>query len=394
MTEPSEVMLSLPPLHRPETFQMREGVGDPPIPVFSVIATQTGIEAIAEEWQQLHARAGKSPVTDYNRFHVWWRTIGQAREGASLHVLIGREDGKLVAVLPLIVVRRMKGLLRVLCEPDGMMFEVEVLCEDPALVLSSWQAAMDRPGYDLAKVKGVYPQSSSHAALSKIGKRSDTMDTFFLRCDWPTSEDWLASISGNARGNFRRCSRRLAEKAPLRYEVYKEGPLPMAIVEGMVKHKIDWCADRGKHGTFERGNVDDYFRSWAETSSRQGQLFLAWLQCGDDVIGYNLGLIYNEVCYAYFWTYDPAWSRYSPGNVIMMNTIAWAIEKKLKGIDFIYTGISESEKKFKRKYANQVGQCHEFTFRKSLYGSVAAWGFTLLRRVKSFRKKDSLAIVE
>jgi CelD/BcsL family acetyltransferase involved in cellulose biosynthesis len=353
---------------------------------YSIVSTLSGIEAFADEWQQLHARTGKSPVTDYDRFHVWWRTIGNQRQGASLHVVIGREGGKLMAVLPLVVVRRMGNLLRILCEPDGMMFETEVLCEDPALVLPTWYAAMDSPHYDLAKIKGVYPQSSSHAALCKIGRVNDTMDAFFLRCDWPTSKDWLASLSGNARGNFNRCSRRLEEKGSLRYEVYKDGPLPMAIVDGMVRHKIDWCSDRGKRGSFERDDVEAYFREWVETCASQGKLFLAWLQCGDDVIGYNLGLINDDVCYAYFWTYDPAWSRYSPGNVIMMNTIAWAIDNNLKGIDFIYTGQSESEKNFKRKYANQTGHCYEFTFRKSLYGSVADWGFNLLNRARSFRK--------
>lgn len=345
-----------------------------------IITTEGELATIADDWRQLYARARLSPVNDLDRLLAWWNMIGKANPARRLHVTTLRNKEKLVGVLPLNVLNR-KGL-RILQSDMGMGAECDVLCTEPALAALLWQATRKSPHYDFAKIKGVYPGTWCEEALDPFAHRRDAMDFFHLHNRWPTGQDWLDSLSGNTRGNFRRCTRRLEEKGALKYAVWETGPVPADIIARLVKEKVDWAKMHHRPGLFREPGVHAYFQRYAETAAAQGSLFLAWLGCGHDVITYNLGLIDQGVLHIPFWAYDPAWAAYSPGNVIMMRSIMWAIDQGLRGVNFMYTTGIESEKYFKRKYANDIRQGHEFTFSGSAKGWLAENAFVAMRAIK------------
>ena len=92
-----------------------------------ILTTEAEIEALADSWRDLHARTGRRPVTDYDRFYAWWSTVGKKQMSSSLHVVAGFESGRLAGLLPLSVERR-RGM-RMLQSDGGMVLECcDMLC--------------------------------------------------------------------------------------------------------------------------------------------------------------------------------------------------------------------------------------------------------------------------
>lgn len=351
------------------------------MPVYEILTDESAVAAIAGEWRQLQSRTGGGAITDSERFLVWWDSIGRTHASRSLHIVVGREGTRLVALLPLTLIRR-KGV-RLLQAEAGIVPECDVLCENPADTAGLWQAARQSPYYDFARIKGVYPQTPCEQMLDSFAVKRDSTEFFYLNNNWPSDKEWLASLSGNTRGNFNRCKRRLEEKGTLRFEIYQGGsPFPHKIVEDMVRQKVKLSELLGKQAPYDHPDVHVFFTRLIETATRQNTLFLAWLKCGEVVIAYNMGIISQGVLHAPFWTYDPDWSRYSPSNVAMVNTIGWVVNQRLKRINFMYTTDNDSQKFFKRKYSNEIYTGYEYSFSASAKGRALETAFFALRGIK------------
>jgi len=349
-----------------------------------ILTSETEIEKLADEWRRLHARVGRSSYTDYDLFVIWWRVLAKSDGRQSLHVIAGRRDGSLVGVLPLTIARR-KGLRILYAAGHKGYYYCDMLAEDADIATALWNAACRSPHYDFADIRDVYPESMCYKALCAFAQRHDITGAFYVRLNWRTGKDWIASLPGNVRGKFKRCTRRLEEKGAVRYEVYETGPLPAAIIDGMVEKKIAWSAVHDKHGLFDYPDVLRFFHLTLETAARQGRLFLAWLRCGDDVIAYNYGLIHHGILHISFWTYDPAWAQYSPGNVIMVHSICRAIDHGLRNVE-----LGQGGSFFKRQYCNETRSCDEFTFSGSRRGRLLEAAFIGLRTVWRFLTRMKL----
>jgi CelD/BcsL family acetyltransferase involved in cellulose biosynthesis len=341
-----------------------------------ILTSDVEMEAIADQWRALHARANGSFITDYDAFTIWWRCMGRL-EPRSLHVVVGRENGALAAVLPLTVVRR-KGM-RILQSDAGLLPECDVLSVNPAHAAELWNAARQSPHYDFAKIKAVYDGTPCNKALAAFASEREEVESFYLRFDWKTSAEWLASLSSKVRNDFKRNMRRLEEKGPVKYEVCTKSPLPRATIERMIRQKRDWCKAHDTDGPFSHPNISDYFMQLMEKAAETGHLFFAWLTCGEDEVAYDLRFMYDGVVNGYVLAYDAAYAKFSPGNVMISNSVAWAIDNGLKGLDFKYTSESASQKFFKLKFCNDVRKAFEYTFSNSLKGRVIENAFVTLR---------------
>src|SRR3954468_7273730 len=102
----------------------------------SILTTEAAVADIASEWEQLQKRTGCDIFLAYGWLDAWWRFLGKPH-GWKLHVVIGRENGRLVAVAPMAVIRR-RGL-KVLrwAGADTSDFN-DFLLEDPVQAAELW----------------------------------------------------------------------------------------------------------------------------------------------------------------------------------------------------------------------------------------------------------------
>lgn len=355
-----------------------------------ILDTEPELDALAAEWQALHQRSGKSPFSDYDWFNTWWQKIGRTTGRLALHLIVGRENQQLVGVLPLIRANR-NGISVLQAAGQNSFYYCDLVSDNETQAAQLWDAARRSPGFVFADIRDVYPESECHRPLSGFARKRDAIDSFALNLRWASGEEWLSSLSGNTRGNFRRCSRRLDEMSPLDFHVHvsTESP-PPHVVDSFVKDKVSWCRRRNKSGLFDHPGVGEFFRTMATGEAARNRLFLTWLTCGDDIAATILGLRHRDILHLPFWTYDDRFARYSPGNVLMVNVIQWAIDEGFRRIDF-----RQGKSSFKVKYANETRSCDEYTFAPSLPGRLVEAGFIGTRALwRQFRRGDSNEISE
>jgi len=341
-----------------------------------ILTTELQIQSIAVEWRHLWTHLGRSLFTGYDLFSIWWNAIGKTNTKRMLHVVAGYTDGKLVAILPLTVMH-WRGMRIMQAAGFRAYNYCDMLAHNEIQAAQLWAVARQSPHYDFADIRDVYPESQCFDALKSFARRRDLTNAYSLQLKWSSGEEWFATKSNHTRSNFKRCVRRMEEKGALRFEVYQGGPLPTAIIEDMVKKKVDWSFVRNKRGLFQKPGVLDYNQRLIKMAAEQGSLFLGWLSCGDKVIAYNQCFVHDGVLQGMLLTHDPAWSRYSPGNAIQIYTIFWAIEHGLKSVDF-----RQGENMFKTIFANDVRQCAEFTFNNSLRGLFLEKIYMMVRIIK------------
>ena len=77
------------------------------VPRFVVIDNSAGLDEVGNEWEALAARHASNLqlFQDYHWNRYWWRYFGDGNE-YSLHILTGRENGRLVLVWPLVIKRQ------------------------------------------------------------------------------------------------------------------------------------------------------------------------------------------------------------------------------------------------------------------------------------------------
>ena len=349
----------------------------------SILKSQSEIEAIAEEWGALHARVGRSPSSDYEWLRVWWDALGK-NDARCLHVIIRREDGKLAGVLPL-TVAHIGGIRFMHAAGHKAFYYCDMLAENPVQAAELWAAARRSSAYDFADIRDVHAESMCYAALSAFACKRDTINAYTVRGNWPSGEDWLASLSANTRRNHARYTRKLEEKGTLRFEATRSGALPIEIVDSMIKRKIEWSKAQGKRGLFTHSSVSMFYHRILDLALRQDRLMFSWLACGDVVVACIASFLYRGAMQGYVITYDRTWAEYSPGNVALAHSIMWAIDNGMTTVDLGQGGNS-----YKAKFSNEIRECAEFTFSGSLRGQILEMAFIALRKVKRILKPDIL----
>jgi len=148
----------------------------------TTITSYAEAKSLSDEWRALHERAGHSLFTDYDWFDIWWCTMGDTN-GYSLHIITGRLDGKLVALLPLAVVCR-KGFQILQSVGADVCFQCDMLCEEPGYATALWKVARQSPHYDFAHLRDVCPDASWKQALSSFALPCDNDKSYYLSIEW------------------------------------------------------------------------------------------------------------------------------------------------------------------------------------------------------------------
>lgn len=329
---------------------------------FKILTTLPAIEAISEEWRDLHARAKerRGLFSDDDSFAIWWRTVGQTGRSPYVATARDKEDGRLVGVLPLSVARK-RGL-RILQAAGYKATSVcEILCETPEIADGLWNAARHGNGYDFADIRDVYAGSLCHNALARFATRRDVSKAYSLNLSaWKDGEEWFKKLPRDMRYETRRKLRNLEEKGPVVFKVYDsqpDEPFPEGILDELLRHKLNWCRTRDKEGLFSQPKACDFYRELARSAAKRGALNLGWLCCGETAVGYVLNFQRDGILSGYVTGYAPEWSSFSPGILTLTHAIRWAIDHGKKSYD-----LNQGDYAYKQKYSNAERECAEFTF--------------------------------
>jgi CelD/BcsL family acetyltransferase involved in cellulose biosynthesis len=315
-----------------------------PLQVETISDTE-GLQRLEPEWKELLLESDvEHPFLTPEWIAAWWKAFGTGRK---LHVLVVREQGRAVAIAPLMTSRgRLYGL---------PVRRLETIANDHTpragfLVASGrrethgllWGALIrSRPGWDVLMLKQVPGDSATLSALKAHASRDGWLEGCWRasQSPWLTIDGdfntYLGGLSAKHRANLRNRDRRLAKIGDIELETVTGGEaLDEALAEGLKLEAAGW---KGKAGTaiLEAEDTRLFYNEFARTAAERGWLTLHFLRVAGKRIAFDYALTYGRRVYILKAAYDPAFAAYSPFTQLLQRVLAQAFEGKMLELDFL-----------------------------------------------------------
>ena len=303
--------------------------------MIEIISDLNEMQSLAAAWNAL-ADWSKNPLLR----HEWFAACAEAFcEPGQLRIAISKTTGGIAAIAPLALTQRhgLEGLeilgASLLGEPGGFIYrEKESLEESIHGVIK-----MGRPVL-LSRLRCESPEVSVLQRAKNKGAfiivRDSVGSPFLsLAAEWAEFE---ARMSSRHRYDLRRARKRAEEVGQVSYEIVSPGP---DVLDHYLEelYQVEAAGWKGRNGTamlFDE-RMKRFFRVYSRAACGLGTLRLCFLRLNDKPVAVMLAVeIFNR-----FWVlkigYDEAFSRCSPGILLVHETIRHAFEKKLETYEFL-----------------------------------------------------------
>jgi CelD/BcsL family acetyltransferase involved in cellulose biosynthesis len=290
------------------------------------------MSADASEWLDLMARAaGATPFQRPEWLLPWCQIFAPER---ALIMPVRDGDGRLIALLPAVRAdtstlqlagQGITDYLTPIVDADRRVEACDALrraldewsCEFDELPPSSpWiDAVRDAPGWQIED-SCVCPVVSLPTAV----------------------QPWMDALPSSLRRNLRRYGQRLADEESASYITLGRDADPILAEEALAAlfrtHGRRWH-ERQQQGVLSESEIRRFHQLSAPALLAADALRLHVLRAGDKIIAVMYVLIDTRRAYAYLAGFDPDWSRFSPGVLLLAYAISQAIEEGRTEFDFL-----------------------------------------------------------
>jgi hypothetical protein len=139
-------------------------------------------------------------------------------------------------------------------------------------------------------------------------------------------DDFLNGLSTNARRNYRRALRRLGDLGTLNLQLHRRCENIEAVVDDfLILERSGWKGSNETAMACDEGHVE-FLHQVARSFNAKGGLFYVELRLDGRLIAVSLAHTQGSALFAFKIAYDEAFARYSPGVVVLIETIRRFIE--------------------------------------------------------------------
>jgi CelD/BcsL family acetyltransferase involved in cellulose biosynthesis len=311
------------------------------------IVDLAGLESLEADWNAwLERTETRSVFMTFDWMVTWWRHF---HDGRSLFILVQRDGGEVVCILPMMVASRVRNGVTLrfasfLASGTSDALEVNV-AGDPAPRLAALaqhirdrSAAWDR--IVLSDLPSASPTTALFAdALREAGVATDLSDQ--TECPYAALEgEWLDFYNGRISGKTRSNNRNKLRKLEKLGEVQIRWLTDLAADPDALE-SIFAMDERGEyHGAsrtrpFDSEIGQSFFRELCRRFSERGWLFIGLLEISGKLVAYRLCFRYRGVHCDYFPGFDPEYFKLSPGRILMAEIARDCFESGQEEIDFL-----------------------------------------------------------
>lgn len=328
--------------------------------------------ALRERWKDVLRRCDHSVFSTWEWLSIWWKHF---RKDKRLILLLAEDNDNILGISPLMYsVHKMFGLrigkIEFLGTPasdysDFILAEKGEECIKRFMdyVLNSlseeWDCIELTQIPETAEFLMYLNRISGNARLVPIrvfrhpllfsfnlfvGKENAKLVQRRVLCECPyipltkSFDTFFNRLPRKFRKELRRNRRRLQEKYKVGFEDFSK---PESCKEGMKRmfdlHQKRWTA-KGWPGIFADQKVRDFHLDVARSFSEKGWLSLDSLLAKGKDVASLYGFRYKSKLYAYLSGIDPAYHRYSVGNLLYLHILENCIKDEFTEFDFLRGG--------------------------------------------------------
>jgi CelD/BcsL family acetyltransferase involved in cellulose biosynthesis len=297
------------------------------------------------EWNDAVDRAGVThPFLTHEWFRTWWECFGAGR---TLHILVARRDGRIVAIAPLMRERAHSYGVPVrkldLLHNDHTPRADFIIAGPPAEAYGAiWQALQaTRSEWDVLQLSRLPQDSPTRRTLEELAGaahcstgvwQGDVSPYLALSGTW---DSYLASLSAKFRSNLRNRLSRLTKFGDPALEVLEGAD---AIARGRDDAiRLEASGWKAQAGTAIQSDpaVERFYTLLAERATARGWLRLLFLTAGGRRIATSYGACYRGRLFLFKTGYDPEYATCSPFKLLTYFAIEAAFVEGLTEVDFL-----------------------------------------------------------
>jgi len=314
------------------------------------ISTTKEFAAIREEWNNLLSISNEDTIfLTWEWAFSWWEEFSDANN--SLFILIVMDNDKVVAIAPLVMTKRtFFGFFNIkeitfigtkTVHGEYLDFIIASRWEKNEIMSSVFEYLDNHTSqWDILRLNGI-PEKSINiqcAADIAMDKNYRFTQEFTSICPFVVlPRSWHAfnmSLKKSIRKNFGYQKRRLQKQFGLTFESYDPQHVEADIEAFLTLHEKRW-AIKGLPGAFVNQKKRRFYQSIAYWFSEKNWLRLWFLKIDTKPIAALWGFQYGNKFYYLQSGFDPEWSKYSIGQVLLGSVIENAILEGCSEFDFL-----------------------------------------------------------
>jgi CelD/BcsL family acetyltransferase involved in cellulose biosynthesis len=258
--------------------------------------------------------ARPTPFLLHGWLTTWRRHFGA---GARLAVGVTRDGDRLTGALPLQQSRR--GPVRLAEWIGGVHAQLAAPLGDASRLLDAV------PGTDLVRLTGL-PADDPHGTVERV--EAPVVD---LSGGW--EETYRSRLSSKRRSQHRKRLKDLDAAGELRIRVVREGPeLEEALEQALRLHALRW-EGRRDGSTYGLARGAEFHRDVLRVLAPRARIAL--LELDGSAIAFRYGLRVGDAVVGNGIGFDPAYSRYSPGWVLMFAALEDAAAEGVRRVELL-----------------------------------------------------------
>lgn len=300
----------------------------------------TDFLALEEAWHDILQRCHNHTIfSTWEWLATWWKHFGKDRK---LVLLLAEEDGRVLGIAPLMYsVHKMFGLrmgkIEFVGTPDSDYADF-ILAEKSEECIKSFIEYVNNltEKWKRIELSDMPENSRSLPTLRKISRNVKLIH----KCPYtslPKSYDtFLNSLSHNLRYDLRRSSRKLEKNGyKANFADYSDS---QSFNKGMhiffELHQKRWTS-KGFSGVYAEEKYRNFHLEIAKSFAQKGWLGLYSLELTGKPVSTLYGFRYRSKYYSYLSGLDPAYYRYSVGNLLHAHVVSQCIHQELEEFDFM-----------------------------------------------------------
>lgn len=302
-----------------------------------VISSLFRLENIRTEWSRLEATVSHiTPFQTPEWLLTWWHHFGSGE----LQVYAFRAAGTLIAIVPAFLhdwqERRQLTLIG-----SGVSDYLDPLIasdERERVVRCLREHLRSQPGWDIC----IWQDLSADTPLATIGsdrhmsaQREPDQSCSEIVIDQAFASYWAARPSG-LRRNERRYRSKAEQLAPIIITVDRSSD--RECLDALIRlHTVRW-REQGEPGMIVANRSANFLRDVAETFAPREMMLFFSLRFQGEIAAVILGFPYGNVIYGYLSAFDPSYSAFGFGRLLLFEALQYAFKEGFSSWNFLRGG--------------------------------------------------------
>jgi len=346
-------------------------------------------EDLERRWVEFEKNATITPFQSWAWLQHWHLTVGKPLLNVRPQIVVVHDEADTVFILPLCI-RKDYGIKTLewlgLHQAD---YSGPVVRDGFGGSLDSvklWSAiTKSLSGFDVIDLRRQSEQTVQF--LDTIGLSSNAHQNLnSYQAKLPgTWDEYFGNIKKRIRSDSRRQQRRLEKLGEVAFIHPQSEDDKREIIQSMIKQKSRRYQDTSVWDMLASPEYQSFYEGLKNLDSGSFQVHCAALMVGDTAVATHVGVVGGGTFYYLMPAHAGGdWEKYSPGRLLLLKLIKWAIENELELFDFTH-----GEEAYKKDWCDRETNLFQISQSVSMPGrlfSLARSTNTALKKVPAYRE--------